>query len=211
MELTLDGQSAISICRRLTRPKDYYATGEQGQEVNKDKLCINVLEREMQRDPFSVDDSVAAPITLRLRNCSFRLAHAERTYEFAGLSKRKGSSRNLRDVDLNETPITQNKQLRSRMEALQRTVEMGMWYFPNCSEVLDKFMEDDLLDLCFLNKGMTDKQSIMTSRYVELKEDVQKAFSKDKAELNQSGLQTDHGGSRKSSKKAYMCTSLQHS
>jgi regulatory protein NPR1 len=49
------------------------------------------------------------------------IAHAETTSEFAGLSASKGSSGNLREVDLNETPIVQNKRLRSRMEALMKT------------------------------------------------------------------------------------------
>jgi regulatory protein NPR1 len=49
LDLALDDQSAVSICRRLTRPKDYHAKTEQGQEANKDRICIDVLEREMQR------------------------------------------------------------------------------------------------------------------------------------------------------------------
>lgn len=49
------------------------------------------------------------------------LAHAETTLEFAGLSASRGSSGNLREVDLNETPVVRNKKLRSRMEALQKT------------------------------------------------------------------------------------------
>lgn len=49
------------------------------------------------------------------------IAHTETTSEFAGLSASKGSSGNLREVDLNETPVMQNKRLRSRMEALMKT------------------------------------------------------------------------------------------
>nr|DAD44145.1 TPA_asm: hypothetical protein HUJ06_002375 [Nelumbo nucifera] len=33
LELTSDGQSAVRICRRLTRPKDYNAKTIQGQET----------------------------------------------------------------------------------------------------------------------------------------------------------------------------------
>ncbi|KAF5728737.1 putative Regulatory protein NPR1 [Tripterygium wilfordii] len=53
LESTSDGQSAVSICRRLTRPKDYHAKTEQGQEANKDRLCIDVLEREIRRNPLA--------------------------------------------------------------------------------------------------------------------------------------------------------------
>ncbi|KAG6692391.1 hypothetical protein I3842_10G112500 [Carya illinoinensis] len=60
LELTLDGQSAVSICRRLTRPKDYHAKTEQGQEANKDRICIDVLEREMRRNPMAGDASISS-------------------------------------------------------------------------------------------------------------------------------------------------------
>lgn len=60
-ETTPDGQTAVSICRRLTRAKDYYAKTEQGQESNKDKLCIEILEREI-RCPFTGDKTVTLPL-----------------------------------------------------------------------------------------------------------------------------------------------------
>jgi regulatory protein NPR1 len=60
LELTLDGQSSVSICRRLTRPKDYHAKTEQGQEANKDRLCIDVLEREMRRNPMGGDALISS-------------------------------------------------------------------------------------------------------------------------------------------------------
>lgn len=68
------------------------------------------------------------------------------------------------------------------------TVEMGQRYFPHCSEVLDKFMEDDLQDLFFLEKGTKDEQIVKRKRFMELKDDVRKAFTKDKAEFSRSGL-----------------------
>ncbi|GMY34915.1 BTB/POZ domain and ankyrin repeat-containing protein NPR1-like isoform X1 [Fagus crenata] len=216
LDLALDDQSAVSICRRLTRPKDYHAKTEQGQEANKDRICIDVLEREMRRNPMAGDASVSSQTAaddlhmklLYLENrvafarllfpteakLAMDIAHAETTSEFAGLSASKGSSGNLREVDLNETPIVQNKRLRSRMEALMKTVEMGRRYFPHCSEVLDKFMEDDLPDLFYL-EGDSDEQRIKRTRFMELKEDVQKAFNKDKAEFNRSRLSTSSSSS----------------
>ncbi|KDP22628.1 hypothetical protein JCGZ_02854 [Jatropha curcas] len=203
LDLTSDGRSAVSICRRLTRPKDYHAKIEQGQEANKDRLCIDVLEREMRRNPMAGDASITSHTMsddlhmklLYLENrvafarlffpteakVAMDIAHAKTTHEFAGLSASKANG-NLREVDLNETPITQNKRLLSRLEALMKTVEMGRRYFPSCSEVLDKFMEDDLPDLFYLEKGTPAEQRIKRMRFMELKEDVQKAFNKDKAE-----------------------------
>ena len=72
---------------------------------------------------------------------------------------------------------------------------MGRRYFPNCSEVLDKFMEDDLPDLFFLEKGTPDEQRIKRTRFMELKEDVQKAFNKDKAVINRSVLSSSSSSS----------------
>ncbi|KAK8547467.1 hypothetical protein V6N13_024548 [Hibiscus sabdariffa] len=208
-ELTWDGRSAFNICQRLTRPKDYHAKTEQGKETNKDRICIDVLEREMRRNPMAGDVSItshtlADDMHMRLLYLENRvafarllfpseaklamdIAHAERTSEFSGLSS-KGSNGNLSQVDLNETPVMQKKRLLARMEALMKTVEMGRRYFPHCSEVLDKFMEDDLPDLFYLERGSLEEQKLKRSRFRELKEDVQKAFNKDKAEFNRNGL-----------------------
>ncbi|CAK7336952.1 unnamed protein product [Dovyalis caffra] len=199
----------------------YLENREQGQEANEDRLCIDILEREMRRNPMAgsasitshsmVDDLHMKLLYLENRMAFARvffpteaklamdIAHAATTSEFAGLAAPKDSSGHLREVDLNETPIVQNKRLRSRinenryLEALNsfvsgtniRTFEMGL---PNCSEVLDKFMEDDLPDLFYLEKGTPDEQRIKRTRFMELKEDVQKASNKDKAEINHSGL-----------------------
>ncbi|CAL9016182.1 unnamed protein product [Prunus brigantina] len=209
-ELTSDGQSAVSICQRLTRPKDYHSKTEQGQEANKDRICIDVLEREMRRNPMAGVTSISSQIMpddlhMKLLNLENRvafarllfpaeaklamvIAHAETTSEFAGRSPSKGSSGNLMEVDLNETPTVQNKRLHSRLEALMKTVNLGRCYFPHCSEVLDKFIEDDLPDLFYLDMGTSDEQKIKRMRFMELKEEVHKAFNKDKAELNLSGL-----------------------
>ncbi|GMI93604.1 NPR1-like protein 3 [Hibiscus trionum] len=215
--LTLDGLSAVNICRRLTRPKDYHAKTEQGKETNKDRICIDVLEREMRRNPMAGDISVtshtlADDLHMRLLYLENRvafarllfpseaklaidIAHAETTSELANGLSSKSSNGNLRQVDLNETPIMQRKRLLARMEALMKTMEMGRRYFPHCSEVLDKFMEDDLPDLFYLETGTPEEQKIERTRFRELKEEVQKAFSKDKAEFNRNGFSSSSSSS----------------
>lgn len=75
------------------------------------------------------------------------------------------------------------------------TVEYGRRFFPNCSEVLDNFMEDDLPDLFFLQKGTPDEQKIKRARFCELKDVVLKAFNKDKAESKRSGLSSSSSSS----------------
>lgn len=72
---------------------------------------------------------------------------------------------------------------------------MGRRYFPHCSDVLDKFMEDDLPDLFYLEKGTPVEQRVKRRRFMELKEEVQKAFDKDKAESVRSGFSSSSSSS----------------
>lgn len=206
---TSEGQSALSICRRLTRPKDYDMKRVKGQEANKDRICIDVLEREM-RNPFAGDPSMMSlemADDLHMRSLyledrvafarmffpteaklAMEIAHAETTSGLASLLSSRGSSGNLVEVDLNETLVSQNRRLLQRIETLSRTVELGRRYFPNCSQVLDKFMEDDLPDTFYLERGTEDEQRMKRMRFMELKDEVHKAFNKDKAELHRSGF-----------------------
>ncbi|KAG9439494.1 hypothetical protein H6P81_019659 [Aristolochia fimbriata] len=203
-ETTGDGQCAVSICRRLTRAKDYYAKTEHGQESNKDRVCIDILEREMRRNPMIREEYVSSPIMaddlhmrlLYLENrvafarllfpteakVAMKIAHAEATSEFAGLSASDNINGTFREVDLNETPSGQHKRLRSRMDALIKTVDLGRRFFPHCSQVLDKFLEDDLPDLFYLQRGTPEEQKVKRLRFCELKDEVHKAFTKDVAE-----------------------------
>ena len=64
-------------------------------------------------------------------------------------------------------------------------VELGRRYFPNCSQVLDKFLEDGLpdgLDAFQQQSGTPDEQQVKKMRFCEVKEDVRKAYSKDTAD-----------------------------
>ncbi|KAL5975699.1 Nitrogen permease reactivator protein [Asimina triloba] len=79
-------------------------------------------------------------------------------------------------------------------------VELGRRFFPHCSEVLDKFLEDDLPDLFYLERGTPEEQKIKRMRFCELKADLQKAFSKDKAVFSRSGLTSSSSSSSTSLK-----------
>ena len=68
------------------------------------------------------------------------------------------------------------------------TVETGRRFFPNCSEVLDRFLEDDMQETLLLENGPLEEHSTKKMRYMELKDEVLKAFDKDKAENNWVGL-----------------------
>ncbi|KAG2261964.1 hypothetical protein Bca52824_069043 [Brassica carinata] len=204
---TCDGRSAVNICRRLTTPKDYHTKTAKGRESSKARLCIDLLEREVRRNPMVADSpmcSLSMPEDLQMRllylekrvglaqlffpteaKVAMDIANVEGTSEFTGLPPpSNGLTGNLSQVDLNETPHMQTKRLLTRMEALMKTVETGRRYFPYGSEVLDKYMEeyidDDILDDLQIEKGSPQERRLKRMRYRELKDDVQKAYSKDK-------------------------------
>ncbi|KAL3646163.1 hypothetical protein CASFOL_011343 [Castilleja foliolosa] len=210
---TSDGQTALTICRRLTRPKDFNESTKHGQETNTDRLCVDVLEREMRRNPLAGEVSISSmmvaddlhmrllilenrvamarslfPLEARL---AMQIAHVDSTLEFAGLAASKGSYGNFKEVDLNAIPSEQVKRLHARLQALQKTVETGRRFFPSCSEVLDQLLEDDTLGALLLEKGSIEEQRVKQMRYMELKRDVMKAFNKDIAQNNWSSNFSD--------------------
>ncbi|XP_062105697.1 BTB/POZ domain and ankyrin repeat-containing protein NPR1-like [Humulus lupulus] len=223
-DTTSDDQTAVSICRRLTRPKDYHENTcnghtKRGKESNKDRICIDVLEREMRRNSISAnmsmetepvgDDLVARLVYFENRVAFARLlfpAEARLAMEMAdahetsmyttSLSGSGGSSGNLKEVDLNERPAERTRRLRARLHALIKTVEKGRRFFPHCSEVLDNFLdyEIDMPDVYVLEKGTPEEQAKKKMRFIELKEDLQKAFSKD-MENSRSGLSSSSSSS----------------
>lgn len=211
-ERTRDGRDALTICKRLTREKDCNSKLEKGKERSKAYLCIDILEQEIKRTSFvlerqlSDEVSVAMPLLadnfhtrlLTLENrvafariffpseakLVMRIAQADSTQEFAGLSSANFCK--LKDVNLNETPIMQSNRLRERLDALMKTVELGRKYFPHCSDVLDKFLIEESTDLFFLESGTAEDQHTRRMRFSELKDEVNKAFNKDKAAIGSS-------------------------
>jgi regulatory protein NPR1 len=77
-------------------------------------------------------------------------------------------------------------------------VELGRRYFPNCSQVLDKILEDDLsdgFDVFHQQNGTPDEQKVKKMRLGELKEDVRKAYSKDKADNSMNSVLSSNSSS----------------
>ncbi|XP_041991534.1 BTB/POZ domain and ankyrin repeat-containing protein NPR1-like [Salvia splendens] len=217
-DATGDGQTPLTICRRLTRPKEFNEAKKQGQETNTDRLCIEVLEREMQRSPLvenviSLSSMMVAddlhmgllllenrvamarslfPLEARL---AMQIAGADSTMEFAGISAANGVYRSFKEADLNDIPSEHVRRLHLRLQALQKTVESGRRFFPNCSEVLDQLLEDDTLGTLLLEKGTKEEQQMKQMRYMELKQDVMNAFSKDLAEHKWTRMPSSSSGS----------------
>lgn len=72
-------------------------------------------------------------------------------------------------------------------------VDLGRRYFPHCSQVLDKFLEENLPEPFHLQKGAPDDQKTKKLRFCELKENVRNAFNKDKVGLSSSSSSSPTG------------------
>lgn len=196
-ELTCDERTALQIAKRLTRAIDCYRTTDEGKESPKDRLCIEILERAESRNPlraeafsfaFGGEDMRTKLLDLENRvalakilfpteaKLAMEIAHVDATSEFT--------------VDLNETPTAvMTKKFIARMKALSRTVELGKHFFPRCSAVLNKIMDDDLPEITL------EEQRVKRKRYDELKTVVSEAFSKDKADIEKSGMSSSSSSS----------------
>lgn len=85
----------------------------------------------------------------------------------------------------------------SKYCVFKMAVDTGRRFFPNCSEVLDRLiiLEDDTLDSLMLESGTPEEQRSKKMRYTELKNEVMKAFNKDKAEKYWAGFSTSSSSS----------------
>ncbi|KAK6931993.1 NPR1/NIM1-like, C-terminal [Dillenia turbinata] len=222
------GWTDCCIRWRLTRPKDYNAKMEQGQEANKDKLYIDVLEREVLINSLTGDSAVSSPtladnlhtkllslekrVFIILSICfHYKIYNGYATKAMCYLPRLAlllcclclttlpygGQARNGNSSCLDNIRVFccygcgYGNSMSHGMSLCDMVVDKWRWvcaYFPNCSQVLDNFMEDDLPDLFYLEKGTLEEQKIKRMRFMEFKEDVEKAFRKDRAEINRSGL-----------------------
>ncbi|KAF3794859.1 Regulatory protein [Nymphaea thermarum] len=198
-DLTPDGRKALQISKRLAKSVHYYKTIEQGNASPNERLCIDVLEQAERRNPLLGEASASlakAGEDLRSRllylesrvslarllfpaeaKVAMDIAHVDGTPEFSSDK-----------VDLNDSPFV-----------------LGKRFFPRCSEVLNKIMDDDDLgELACLTTGTTEEQLRKRKRYLELQDLLSKAFSEDKKAQNGSTISSsssstttaEHGRSR---------------
>ncbi|KAL6838709.1 hypothetical protein ACP4OV_031423 [Aristida adscensionis] len=199
-DLTFDHMKAVQISRRLTKHGDYFGPTEDGKPSHKDKLCIEILEQAERRDPQLGEASVSLAMAgdnlrgrlLYLENrvalarilfpmearVATEIAQVDGTLEFT-----LGSTANRRNtVDLNDSPFKMKEEHLARMRALSKTVELGKRFFPRCSNVLDKIMDDEA-ELPLLGRDTSVEKK---RRFQDLQDVLQKAFSEDKEEYDRS-------------------------
>nr|AEP68016.1 NPR1 [Phalaenopsis aphrodite subsp. formosana] len=200
-DLTVDGRKAVQISRRLTKYVDYCRATEEGKPSPKERLCIEILEQAERSDPLIGEASVSLAMAgdnLRMRllylesrvalarvlfpmeaRVAMDIAQVDGTLEFS-----LGTSASHRStVDLNEAPFRIKEEHLIRMKALSKTVELGKRFFPRCSEVLNKIMDDDdVTELTYF--GHNTSEDHRRKRFMELQEVLSKAFTEDKEEFD---------------------------
>ncbi|CAL9117416.1 unnamed protein product [Musa textilis] len=214
-DLTLDGRKALQIAKRLTKSVEYLRSIEEGEASPKSRLCIEILEQAERRDPQVGEASVSLAMAgddlrgrlLYLENrvalarllfpmearVAMDIAQVDGTLEFTLGSTSNHSTGNQRTaMDLNEAPFKIKEEHLARMRALSRTVELGKRFFPRCSEVINKIMDDDLTEITGLGHHTSEEKK---RRFQELQEVLSKAFSQDKEEFNRSALSSSSSSS----------------
>uniref|UniRef100_A0A0E0JF56 BTB/POZ domain and ankyrin repeat-containing protein NPR1 n=1 Tax=Oryza punctata TaxID=4537 RepID=A0A0E0JF56_ORYPU len=206
-DVTFDGRKAVQISKRLTKRGDYFGVTEEGKPSPKDRLCIEILEQAERRDPQLGEASVSLAMAgdslrgrlLYLENrvalarimfpmearVAMDIAQVDGTLEFnLSSGANPPPERQRTTVDLNESPFIMKEEHLARMTALSKTVELGKRFFPRCSNVLDKIMDDEI-DPASLGR---DTSAEKRKRFHDLQDVLQKAFNEDKEE-NDSGHQ----------------------
>ncbi|KAK4761908.1 hypothetical protein SAY87_029792 [Trapa incisa] len=210
-DLTCDGRNALQISKRLTRKADYFKSTEEGKASPRDRLCVEILEQAERRDPLLGEASLSLAVAgddlrkrlLYLENrvglakllfpikakVAMDIAQVDGTSEFPllNITSRNLSNTQGTDMDLNEAPFKIQEEHLSRMRALSRTVELGKRFFPRCSSVINKIMDNgDISELTCTGNETPEEQLKKKQKRMELQEAVIKAFSADKEESDRS-------------------------
>ncbi|KAM0891814.1 hypothetical protein ACQ4PT_026117 [Festuca glaucescens] len=208
-DLTIDGRKAVQISKRLTKHGDYFSITEEGKPSPKDRLCIEILEQAERRDPQLEEASVSLAMACsRLRGKLLYLENrvglarimypteikvamdiglVDGTLEFTlGPGANPRTEIQGGTVDLNETPFRIKDEHLARIRVLSKAVELGKRYFPRCSNVLDKIMDDEA-ELASLGRD-TSTYTEKKRRFHDLQDLLLKAFKQDKEEFNTSAI-----------------------
>ncbi|XP_044366624.1 uncharacterized protein [Triticum aestivum] len=198
-DLTFDGRKAIQISKRLTKHGDYFGITEEGKPSPEYSLCIEILEQAERRGPQLGEASVSLAIAgdcqrgtlLHLENrvtlmrimfptearVAMDIAQVDCTLELTLDSEAKPpSEKEVATIDLNETRFQMNDEHLARMSALFKTVELCKRFFPRCSNVIDKIMNDEP-ELASLQRDTSTERN---RRFGDMHDTLQKAFSEDK-------------------------------
>ncbi|KAH7851097.1 hypothetical protein Vadar_007258 [Vaccinium darrowii] len=117
------------------------------------------------------------------------IAQVDGTSEFtlASINSKNVAGAQRIIMDLNDAPFKIKDEHLNRIRALSKTVELGKRFFPRCSAVLNKMMDDDdWSELAAMQNETQEDRQLKKRRYSELQEVITKAFQEDKEEFSKS-------------------------
>ncbi|KAF8034136.1 hypothetical protein BT93_C0418 [Corymbia citriodora subsp. variegata] len=207
-DLTLDGRKALKISKRLTRAADYYKSIEEGKASSRERLCVEILEQAEGRDPLLGEAALSLAIEgddlrkklLYLENrvalakllfpmeakVAMEIAQVDGTSEYPLVSIQNLARKQGANVDLNEAPFKIHEEHLNRMKALSKTVELGKRFFPRCSAVINKIIDND--DLSWLATVGNDTPEERLRKRQRLEEEMTEAYTQDKEETDKSSI-----------------------
>ncbi|ESR50341.1 hypothetical protein CICLE_v10031310mg [Citrus x clementina] len=123
-ETTSDGQTAVAICRRMTRRKDYIEASKQGQEINKDRLCIDVLDNFMSGNLTMSSEVMDDDFQMQLNNLGNRVERGRRYFPHCSEVVDKFLDCDWLDASLLESDALEEQKLkRARLIELEEDVQ----------------------------------------------------------------------------------------
>ncbi|CAM0880198.1 unnamed protein product [Alopecurus aequalis] len=212
--------STDQISNGVTKHTTYFGITEQRKQSSKNTLCNENLVQAKRRDPQLGEASVSLAMAgeclrgklLYLENrvalarimfpveakVAMDIAQVDGTLEFTlGAGANPRPEIHQATVDLNESPFQIGDEHLARIRVLSKTVELGKRFFPRCSNVLDKIMDDEaeLASLVRDTSTSTEKKR----RFQDLQDVLQKAFNEDKEEIDRSTISSSSSSTSTSS------------
>ncbi|XP_042464479.1 BTB/POZ domain and ankyrin repeat-containing protein NPR1-like [Zingiber officinale] len=220
-DVTTDGRTALQIAKRLTRAVDYRSVGTA--PTPRERLSIEVLEQAESRDSVTEVTSIPVEMTsdnpreklfylksrVWLAECLFPAeaktamnnANVEGALKFHSSNSCAGSKRSACDVI--KAPFKMTEEDFRLMNALATTVTLGMRFFPRCSKLINKFLDEGLSDRLTAELDTSEERK---NRFNEIMEDFSLAFTEDKKELEYASPSASTSKStRRGSKAAKRC------
>ncbi|KAK9187985.1 hypothetical protein WN944_019384 [Citrus x changshan-huyou] len=186
-ETKSDGQTAVAICRRMTRRKDYIEASKLGQEINKDRLCIDVLDNFMSGNLTMQSEVMDDDFQMQLNYLGNRVERGRRYFPHCSEVVDKFLDCDWPDASLLESDALEEQKLkRARLIELEEDVQLAF-----CKDMA----YDNRSGLPSSSKWYSRRVETQRARFMELKEDLQKGFYKDMAEKNRSALSSSSSSS----------------
>ncbi|KAM0921060.1 hypothetical protein ACQ4PT_006989 [Festuca glaucescens] len=202
--------SADQISKGLKSHRDNFGVTEEGKLLPKNTLCIEIFGQAERRNPEVGEASVFLAMVVNCQRGKLQylenrvalarimfptearvamdIAQLDSTLEFtleSSVNLPWGTQRPT--IDLNKNPFQMKDEHLARIRDLSKTVELGKRFFPRCSNVLDKVMDDETEPASL---GIGRDTPSAKRKFHDLQYLLLKAFKDDKEEFDRSIILT---------------------